>query len=844
MRRKLATLVSTAGLLCAMTLTAGIVLAANPSANLDQCANDPMPSPSSDGCNSTAAQWVNGNLGASKSFYKEGDSIPYRLRFGSLSLASHTVTIEWDTTKSGKHALDYIDDVNESVLNANPCLGVNPCGAPSLFDIPADPQVTGASVTPNAGSFRMYGGTITAVSAYSYPNGSGFTGDKSAQLTITFTASQANPVLAWGGHIATRLDWGALASAVAISGSPYHTRLINLDGSGGNQDRSLSADAVVFLSSITIIKDATPNGPTSFPFTASPAPLTSFSLVDNGTSANTKLFSGITNFTTYTVTENPPSGWDFGGVTCTVTSANGGSQTPSGTGVSINLKEGENVTCTFTNSPTPAPSLSIAKSITGVTGGTANLAGDTISYSILVTNMGNVTLTGVSVTDPLVTNLDCDTGTSGQQNTGLTIAVGGSITCTGTYVLQQSDLDNNGGGDGDIDNTATADSTQTEPSTSSAAQPLVRNPSLSVVKTADQASFDAVGDVLTYAIVVSNNGNLTLSNVTVTDANVSDIDCDGTLGTPFNATISSLAPGASVTCTASHTVTQGDLDAGHYANNACADDGAGGAARACDDADVPATPDPRLRVVKVDDLNGGKYESVGDIVHYTITVTNTGNVTLSNVTVTDPNATGLDCDSVAPGAQTSVASLAPGASFTCTASHTITQADLDAGHYLNTACADDGVGGASEACGNVDSPGKNQPTISTADKFIPQDAVTIGGLTLDAGGSLYVELRINETCGEDASPAYSKTWTGAEFTGDGTYNTANAVAVTTDATIRWCSSYSGDANNAARPLSSRSEIATIDFDPSGILAGFGLSVLPMLGWALWSRRRREDEKAA
>jgi hypothetical protein len=135
-------------------------MGANPSANLDQCANGPAPSPSSDGCDANAADWVNGNLGASKSVYLEGDSIPYRMLFDSLSTSgSHTVTIEWDTTKSSTHALDYIDSFNQSVLNANPCLGVAGCNpfSPSTFPIPADPQVTGAGVTPIAGNFSLFG---------------------------------------------------------------------------------------------------------------------------------------------------------------------------------------------------------------------------------------------------------------------------------------------------------------------------------------------------------------------------------------------------------------------------------------------------------------------------------------------------------------------------------------------------------------------------------------------------------------------------------------------------------------------------------------------------------------
>ena len=50
--------------------------------------------------------------------------------------------------------------------------------------------------------------------------------------------------------------------------------------------------------------------------------------------------------------------------------------------------------------------------------------------------------------------------------------------------------------------------------------------------------------------------------MTITDANAD-------LGTCTPANGSSLAPGASITCTATHTVTQADIDAGHYLNTAC-----------------------------------------------------------------------------------------------------------------------------------------------------------------------------------------------------------------------------------------------------------------------------------
>ena len=64
-------------------------------------------------------------------------------------------------------------------------------------------------------------------------------------MIVTFTAANSTVVLAWGGHIASQIDWGAGNSAGSISGSPYHMRLLDLDNDGlGNMDRSLAAAAV------------------------------------------------------------------------------------------------------------------------------------------------------------------------------------------------------------------------------------------------------------------------------------------------------------------------------------------------------------------------------------------------------------------------------------------------------------------------------------------------------------------------------------------------------------------------------------------------------------------------
>ena len=159
-----------------------------------------------------------------------------------------------------------------------------------------------------------------------------------------------------------------------------------------------------------------------------------------------------------------------------------------------------------------------------------------------------------------------------------------------------------------------------------------------------------------------------------------------------------------MSCTATHTVTQADLDAGHYANTACVDDGAGGAAQQCATKDVPAVQGPTLSITKV--ATETSFNAVGQVMHYTIVATNVGNTTLAAVTVTDPGVSGLTC-TPANGS-----SLAPGASMSCTATHTVTQADIDAGHYANTACVDDGAGGAAQQCATKDVPAVQGPTLS------------------------------------------------------------------------------------------------------------------------------------
>src|SRR5690242_3629975 len=125
-----------AAMLAGALATQKVAAGTNPSANIDQCANGPFTAPVP--CSGLA--WQNGNANEGNAHWKEGDSIAYRIKFANLaSGTTHQVTIQWDTTKGGKHALDYVTSYNRTENTGNdPCSGVSGCGSPTTFAIPPD----------------------------------------------------------------------------------------------------------------------------------------------------------------------------------------------------------------------------------------------------------------------------------------------------------------------------------------------------------------------------------------------------------------------------------------------------------------------------------------------------------------------------------------------------------------------------------------------------------------------------------------------------------------------------------------------------------------------------------
>lgn len=431
-----------------------------PSVSLEQCSNLTTT------CDTThSANWQTGNLGTSNSDYAEGDSVPYRTIASNLTVGqTYKLQLEWDTTQSGKHAIDYLTTYNRTESTADPCAGVTCSGGTSTLAIPIDSQVTGSGVTQVSGqNFTAFGATFPAngatvsnsggnlcgtstctistnPSAYSL-NGT-YAGTSQTGLSLYFTATNSTAVIAWGGHIARRLDWGSGKSAADVSGSPYHMRVIdfqcsNVDNcSSGNMDRSLSAGAVTIPGSITIVKQATNESSTAFSFVGTPSPLTSFNLIDDGTVANTKVFSGITSFGTYTVTESSLAGWGLDRASCSTLNSSTGSTTVQGSVATIVLAEGEDVTCVFYNAPLPAPELGLSK-----TADTASYSavGDQITYTYVLTNIGNTIL------GPSQFTIDDNKINGGAPfNCGAaetTLQISGTVSCTASYTVTAGDVE-------------------------------------------------------------------------------------------------------------------------------------------------------------------------------------------------------------------------------------------------------------------------------------------------------------------------------------------------------------------------------------------------------------------
>ena len=219
------------------------------------------------------------------------------------------------------------------------------------------------------------------------------------------------------------------------------------------------------------------------------------------------------------------------------------------------------------------------------------------------------------------------------------------------------------------------------------------NPQISVDKKTngpDDGGFIHVGDTVTWTYVVTNVGNVPLGNVTVTD---------NAAGVAFTAPKTTLAVGESMTCTAVGKAIEGPYTNVGTASGSYTDSAGHTRTDTESDSSKYFGSAPAVELTKSGkwvDGDGNGFADVGEVINYTFSVKNTGNVVLYDLKLADL----VGGVTVAGGPIESLAVGATDAS-TFTGSYIITSADLDAEKFVNTAEVS-GHGPADDAVSDTD----------------------------------------------------------------------------------------------------------------------------------------------
>lgn len=418
--------------------------------------------------------------------------------------------------------------------------------------------------------------------------------------------------------------------------------------------------------------------------------------------ATTLLPGAVSNFTgSYTIPAN---------TLCSISS------TATATGREIcagnTLTNTATATCTLATAPAIAVTLFCPEG--------AITPGGSITYNGSVRNSGNVTLNNVTVVNSqaspstVLTVASLAPGASASFTASFTAplnacAVSSSVVARGTDACTSAAVTNG----------------------ASATCPIGTAPSITITENCSTTPVGP-GGTLTFSGTVRNSGNITLTNVVVTS--------DRTGGTPL-LTVATLAAGASANYTGSYTVpaigpcsittvvtvTSRDLCSGSTAANTAS-------------VTCPITGTPRIVVTQTCPLI---QVSPGGTLTYSGTVSNAGNVTLSNVVVTS--------DRTGAAVVFSIASLAPRATAGFTGSYVVsTDCCVDTstltatGRDCNNTLARDT---ATRTCTLLTFPGitvtKVCPTVSNP--LAPGDLMTYSGVVSNSGNITLTNVTLVST---------------------------------------------------------------------------------------------------
>ncbi len=323
---------------------------------------------------------------------------------------------------------------------------------------------------------------------------------------------------------------------------------------------------------------------------------------------------------------------------------------------------GVGATCTNCTTTAYSPRWTLAKT-SDPTDGAQLLPGQVVSYTLSVSNTGPVPLVGASVTDDVsdlaeATIGDLPAGITGDADT-LTwdvpeVAVGATVIATYTATVNPDAYG------ATLTNTATPASAG---GTCVACSTTAYTPKWSLAKTSDPATGAVVrpGDVLGYTLTVTNEGATALTGAVVTD-DLADVLDDATLvELPAGATLEGTTltwnvPAVAVdgTATLTYQVKLAPRTTGAIVRNVAVPASPGGA---CTESCETVAHTVAWTLTKTSDPGSGATVEPGDQVTYTLTVANTGPVTLAGAVVVD-DMSGLLDDADLAGALPAGTSLA------------------------------------------------------------------------------------------------------------------------------------------------------------------------------------------
>jgi uncharacterized repeat protein (TIGR01451 family) len=315
--------------------------------------------------------------------------------------------------------------------------------------------------------------------------------------------------------------------------------------------------------------------------------------------------------------------------------------------------------------------------------------GDTITYTVTLTNNGPCIATNIVITDSLPAGVtySSNTPSQGSYDSGSGAWSAGSLANGASATLDISATVDAGTATQTITNTASvasSDQTDTVPANNSDSAALtVQGADLAVTKIVDDSAPNE-GDTITYTITLTNNGPDTATNIVISDllpAGVtysSDTASQGTYDDSSGLwTVGTRANGASATLDISATVDAGTAaqTITNTASVTSVDQGDQTPANNSDSAALTVQSADLAVTKTVDD----PIPNEGDIITYTVTLTNNGPDTATSIVISDLLPAGVTYSSNTPSQGTyisgsgawSVGTLANGASATLDISATV-----------------------------------------------------------------------------------------------------------------------------------------------------------------------------